>query len=185
MLCIFYHNKTILGSISFFIIGVLRAFNDNVGYDSSNERMLRMQHLPNVFEHSILFKNFFTSFSKHTLRSVTLSSRKSSLVILPCFHITLEIPSLIGYQIVLKSVSVPWLVWLSGLRAGLQTKGLLDWFPIRARAWVAGWVPSRGCARSNHTLMFLSLSFSPPSPLSKNKQIKSFFFKCFCVYLSH
>ena len=31
--------------------------------------------------------------------------------------------------------------------------------------WVAGHVPSGGHARGNHTLMFLSLSFSLPSPL--------------------
>ena len=42
-------------------------------------------------------------------------------------------------------------------------------FPVRAPAWVAGQVPSRGCMRGNHTLMFLSLSFSLPSPSSKNK----------------
>ena len=34
---------------------------------------------------------------------------------------------------------------------------------------VAGQVPSREHVRGNHTLMFLSLSFSLPSPLSKNK----------------
>ena len=42
-----------------------------------------------------------------------------------------------------------------------------SWFPIRAHTWVAGQVPSRGCVRGNHTLMFLSI---PPSLLhSKNK----------------
>ena len=41
--------------------------------------------------------------------------------------------------------------------------------PVRAHAWVAGQVPSKGHVRSNHTLMFVSLSFSFPSPLSKNK----------------
>ena len=66
-------------------------------------------------------------------------------------------------------VRQPWLVWLSGLSAGLQTKGSLDRFPVRAHAWVVGQVPSRGGARGNHTLMFLSLPFSLPSPLSKNK----------------
>ena len=55
----------------------------------------------------------------------------------------------------------PWLVWLSGLSGGLRTKGSLIWFPVRAHAWVAGQVPDGGLARSNHTLMFLSL----PSPL--------------------
>ena len=53
----------------------------------------------------------------------------------------------------------------SGLSADLQTKGSPVRFPVRARAWVAGQVPSRGCVRGNHTLMFLSF----PSPLSKNK----------------
>ena len=44
-------------------------------------------------------------------------------------------------------------------------------FPSRAQAWVAGWVPSVGHMRGNHTLMFLSLSFSPslsPSLLLSN-----------------
>ena len=47
-------------------------------------------------------------------------------------------------------------------------------FPVRAHAWVAGQGPSKGCARGNHTLMFLSLSFSLSSHLSKiNQSIKS------------
>ena len=66
-----------------------------------------------------------------------------------------------------KNTSYTWLVWLSGLSAGLQTKGLPVRFPVRAHAWVVGQVPSRGHMRGNHTLMFLSLSFSLPSPLSK------------------
>ena len=57
----------------------------------------------------------------------------------------------------------PWLVWLSGLSAGLQTKGMPVQFPVRTHAWVAGQVPSRGHVRGNHTVMFLSLPF----PLSK------------------
>ena len=55
---------------------------------------------------------------------------------------------------------------------GLQTKGLPVQFPVRAHAWVAGQVPSGGHAAGNHTLMFLSLSFSHPSPLYKNKYKK-------------
>ena len=39
----------------------------------------------------------------------------------------------------------------------------------QGHAWVAGPVPSRGYTRGNHTLMFLSLFFFFPSPLSKNK----------------
>ena len=42
----------------------------------------------------------------------------------------------------------PWLVWLSGLSSGLQTKKLLVQFPVRAHSWVAGQVP-RGCVRGN------------------------------------
>ena len=38
-------------------------------------------------------------------------------------------------------------------------------FPGRARAWVVSCIPSAGCARGKHTLMFLSLS--PSFPLSK------------------
>ena len=39
---------------------------------------------------------------------------------------------------------LPWLVQLSGLSAGLQTKGSPVGFPVRAHAWVAGQVPSGG-----------------------------------------
>ena len=63
----------------------------------------------------------------------------------------------------------PWLVWLSGLCASLRTKGLLVQFPVRARTWVVGQVPSWGCVRGKHTLVLLSLSFSFPFPLSKNR----------------
>ena len=35
----------------------------------------------------------------------------------------------------------PWLVWLSGLSASLQTKGLLVRFPGRTHAWVGSQVP--------------------------------------------
>ena len=63
----------------------------------------------------------------------------------------------------------PWLVWLSGLSSRLQSKGLPVRFPVRAHAWVASQVLSRGHVRGKHTLMFLSLCFSLLSPLSKNK----------------
>ena len=55
------------------------------------------------------------------------------------------------------------------IERGLQTKGLPVLFPVRPHAWVIGQVPSSGCVRGNHTLIFLSLSFSFLSPLSKNK----------------
>ena len=55
------------------------------------------------------------------------------------------------------------------IECGLRTKGSPVWFPVRAHAWVVGQLSSGGHMRGNHTLMFLSLSFSFPSPLSKNK----------------
>ena len=63
-------------------------------------------------------------------------------------------------------------MWLRELSDGLRTKELLVQFPVRAHAWVEGQVSSQGHVRGNHTLMFLSLSFSLPSSLSKNKYIK-------------
>ena len=70
---------------------------------------------------------------------------------------------------------MPWLVWLSGLSAILQTERSLVQFPVRARAWVVGQVPSWGGVRGNQFMylscMCLSLSFSP-LPLSVNKNLK-------------
>ena len=43
-----------------------------------------------------------------------------------------------------------------------------DSIPVRTQACVACRVPSRARARDNHSLMLLFLSFSLPSPLSKN-----------------
>ena len=58
-------------------------------------------------------------------------------------------------------------MWLGGLSTGLRGKGSPVRFPVRAQAWVAGEVPSEGRMRGNHAWMFLSLTFSLPSPLSK------------------
>ena len=43
----------------------------------------------------------------------------------------------------------PWLVWLSGLTASLQTQRSPVQLPARAHAWVVGQVPSWGHARGN------------------------------------
>ena len=56
---------------------------------------------------------------------------------------------------------------------GLWAKGTLQ-FPGRAHARVVGQIPGRGWARGNHTLIFLSLSFTLPFPLSKSKINKIF-----------
>ena len=45
------------------------------------------------------------------------------------------------------------------------------WFDFQSGHMPGLWaqVPGRGCMRGNHTLIFLSFSFSLPSSLSKNK----------------
>ena len=70
-----------------------------------------------------------------------------------------------------KKNLMPWLVWLSGLSAGLQTKRSLVWCPIRAHSWVAGPGPQLGACQRQ--LMDVSLahryfspSLSPSLPLS-------------------
>ena len=67
--------------------------------------------------------------------------------------------STLTFRYFLKIINHPWLIRLalSGLSAGLRTKGLPVGFPVRDHAWVAGQIPSRGCTRGNHTLMFLPL----------------------------
>ena len=60
----------------------------------------------------------------------------------------------------------PWLMEVSRLSSGLQTKGSLVWFQIKVHDWV---VASSRCGRGNHTLSFSS-SLSPSLPLSlRNK----------------
>ena len=67
-----------------------------------------------------------------------------------------------------------WLVWLSGFSADRRTKkNVASSIPSQGTCLVFGQVLSWGRARGNQS-MFLSLSSSLPSPLSKkNKQIKS------------
>ena len=71
-------------------------------------------------------------------------------------------------KFVKKKKNMPWLVWLSGLRTGPWTKGLLVWFPVRAHACVAGQVRSPVGGTWEATTHWC---FSPSYPLSKiNKQ---------------
>ena len=49
---------------------------------------------------------------------------------------------------------LPWLVWLSGLSAGLQTKGSPVRFPGWALAWVTGQVPWWECVRGNPSMFW-------------------------------
>ena len=92
-----------------------------------------------------------------------------------CLHLLREVPihlllvlnifkrlkSILLFQNIFDK-NFPWLVWLSGLNAGLQTKGSLVRFPVRAHTWVAGQVPSWEHARGTQLVFFLL-------PLSENK----------------
>ena len=65
------------------------------------------------------------------------------------------------------SEPMPWLVWLNGLSTSLLTTGSLVWFPVRVPAWVAGQIPSWGCARGNQSMYLAYRCFSPSlSPFS-------------------
>ena len=65
-----------------------------------------------------------------------------------------------------KATIQPWLVWLSGLTAGLPRQGSLVQPPVRPQAWVPG---VGAHERQPHTDVSLPLSL--PSPPSKNKLI--------------
>ena len=56
---------------------------------------------------------------------------------------------------ILQILCLPWLVWFSGLSAGLRTTRLLVQFLVRVHAWVVGQVPGWGHVGSNWS-MFLS-----------------------------
>ena len=49
-----------------------------------------------------------------------------------------------GVSKIAKMSGEPWLVWLSGLSAGLWTERSLVQFPVKVHAWVAGQVPNWG-----------------------------------------
>ena len=61
-------------------------------------------------------------------------------------------------------LSLPWLVWLCGLSAGLRTKGSLIQFPVRAHAWIAGQVPSGGPHDRQPHIDVSPPLFLPPFP---------------------
>ena len=71
-------------------------------------------------------------------------------------------------NIIKMFILLTWLVWLSTLSASLQTKRSPVQLPVRAHAWVVGVREATyGCI--SLTSMFLCLSFSLPSPLSRNE----------------
>ena len=84
----------------------------------------------------------------------------------------------------------PWLVWLNGLSAGLKTKGLPVQFQVRVHDWVAAGSLVGGTWQATNryfscTLMFLSLSFSLPSLLSREKKKDEELWEIHCCCLSH
>ena len=57
-------------------------------------------------------------------------------------------------------------MWLSGWSVGLQTKGLLVPFPVRAHAGITGQIPGGGaCERQSH----IDVSLPPFPSLTINK----------------
>ena len=81
------------------------------------------------------------------------------------------VSALIQIISVLRAQKIPWLVWLSGLSITLQSKRSLVWFLVKAHGWVAGLVPSWGCARGNQSVFLMCINVSLPLfslPLSKN-----------------
>ena len=66
----------------------------------------------------------------------------------------------------------PWLVWLSGLSAGLQTERLLVWFPVRAHARVAEDRSLVGSVQEATDRCFSHHCFSPSLPLSFPPSLK-------------
>ena len=70
-----------------------------------------------------------------------------------------------------RTQNVPWLLWLSGLSAGLWTKRSLVWSPVRAHAWVVGQVPSCVMWEATYQSIYLILMFlSPFLPPFKKKE---------------
>ena len=66
---------------------------------------------------------------------------------------------------------MPWLVWLSGLSAGLKIKGSPVQFPVRVHAWIVGQVPGWGVQEATGgSLTPTSLPSSLPISLKINKQ---------------
>ena len=112
---------------------------------------------------SLPFVTWNTSFQPLLMCQVSFEKSADSLMGTP-LQATVSF-SLAAFKIFL----LPRWLQLSGLSAGLQTERSQVQFLVRAHAWVVGQVPCGWCARGNHTVMLLSLSFSLPSPLSKNK----------------
>ena len=124
---------------------------------------------------STAVRNAFLLFISHAVCGICYGSPKrlrhtSSL--LSFFKKKLSIDCIKGNRVEDTNLNniLPWLVWLSGLSANLQTERLRVRFLVRAHAWVAGQVPSGGMweVANGHVSRTL-ISLSLPSPLSKHK----------------
>ena len=66
-------------------------------------------------------------------------------------------------MLLITLIKPPWVVWLSGLNAGLQTKTSLVQFQVKEHAWVVGQVPGWGRARGSQFIYLLHIDvFLPP-----------------------
>ena len=78
-----------------------------------------------------------------------------------------QIPPLAPTSPTIKAKALPWLVWLSGLSASLQTKWSLVGFPLGRMPWLQAGSQEEVLERQLHIDISLPL-FLPPFP-SKNK----------------
>ena len=65
-------------------------------------------------------------------------------------------------QLIFKMVHETFSGVAQWIKHGPANQRVASLIPSQGLAWVLGEVPSRGCSRGNHTLMFLSLSFFFP-----------------------
>ena len=70
-----------------------------------------------------------------------------------------------------KFLPHPWLLWLSGLSAGLRSERSPGPFLVRAHGWVAGQIPSWGHVRGDQSVSLSCTDVSLPFSLTlfKNK----------------
>ena len=74
-----------------------------------------------------------------------------------------------------KKKGEPWLVWISWLVIALQTERLTVWFPVRAHAWVTGWVTGQVPRWGAYERQPINVSlpfFLPPFPSKFKKKKK-------------
>ena len=123
---------------------------------------------PITWKASVIFTISLAQKSSHVACSLDINSgnRDGSATAILLIFLRMMVAKTFLYTLqFIRSTFVPWLVWLSGLSVGLQTKGSPVRFQVRAHAWVVGQFSSRECLSGNHTGCFSS-SLSPSLFLS-------------------